>query len=128
MNTSHIPISLESTRLSKNYTYLISATTQKPSSKIIHCQTCSQHRILICTHMPTWTWVIFTRRRHRLSTSCESNFLWIKVTIKTWNLSPHKAEILYLVMIYLRIFNVSRQPKIRTSPSLESVMHYDEKN
>ena len=53
-------------------TNLISATTQKPSPKIIHCQTCSQHTNLICTHMPTWTWVSSTRRRHRLSTSYES--------------------------------------------------------
>ena len=53
--TYHIPNSLESTRLSKNYTYLILATTHKPSTKIIHCQTCSQHISLICTHIPTWT-------------------------------------------------------------------------
>ena len=118
----HIPISLESTRLSKNYTYLISATTQKSSTKIIHYQTCFQHTSLICTHMPTWTWVISTRRRHRLSTSCESNFLWIKATIKTWNHNPRKAEMSYLVMIYLWIFNTSRQPKVRTSPSHESTI------
>lgn len=86
--TYHIPNSLESTILSKNYTYLISAITYKPSPKIIHCQTCSQHTSLICTHMHTWTWVISTRRRHCLSTSCESNFLWIKVTIKSWNPQP----------------------------------------
>jgi len=28
-------------------------------------------------------------------------------------------------MIYLRIFNASRQPKVRTSPLHESVMHHD---
>ena len=47
------------------------------------------------------------------------NFLWIKATVKTWNPNPHKAEISYMVMIYLRIFNASRQPKVRTSPSHE---------
>ena len=72
-------------------TNLISATTQKPSPKIIHCQTCSQHTSLICTHMPTWTWVSSTRRRHRLSTSYESKLpskletpIHIKQKFHTW--------------------------------------------
>ena len=93
-----------------------------PNALYIHCQICSQHISLICTHMPTWTWVISIRRKHRLSkppSKLETPAQNLKPQFKTWNPS---AEMSYLVMIYLRIFNASRQPKVRTSPSHENTI------
>ena len=123
--THHIPISRESTRIGKKYTYLISATTQKPSPKIIHCQTCSQDTSLICTHMPTWTWVISTRRRHRLSKLSAQN---LKPQLRTWNPSSKlETPAQKCRTWWWSIFEYS-MPKTTQSQNLTLTRKRDQKN